>query len=472
LTEDGGGEVPLGAIGFYQVVREGIHFVGLPQNALLSGSVALFIEVGIHPSGALDGVYIENNGEPINGLHFQDRPDGIIQAVWNTAQAPNGLYTLQLGAQLDGSVHISGSSVVVEVFNAIRFPNAWPVAGDAMRIDAQTIHANGTWTMQFYDENDNWLGELAGVVDGDGYCNVPGIQGPGFSLSLLDDNDEQLPFESIKTEVTTYAAAGSGQTPPQASAQIRTVVERRWWRGFPTYYNVAYMQIYNPSSHNGINLRFMVGNVVGAAQSRYPHDPNAVARGTMENPFALIGANDWVNLQGVDLRGADGHNRNLYYFGHGGPNSIGTGSINTRIRVGDLKFVLRNAPDPLVGTNRYPYRFVFLDGCKTAEGDFPPAFGIPKGSTTADDFILKRGIRPRAFLGWNKNVTITWGAFDQQHNMFIGSFFDKWANSAHPITGQPLGLADAIELASPSGWNQKQHLRIHGAANLRFLDDR
>jgi len=37
-----------------------------------------------------------------------------------------------------------------------------------------------------------------------------------------------------------------------------------------------------------------------------------------------------------------------------------------------------NLNDPLKGTNMHPYRFVFLDGCNTADGNWPQAFGIPK----------------------------------------------------------------------------------------------
>lgn len=52
MTEDGGGEVPLGAIGFYQVVRHGVHFICLTNGMQLGGIVGLPVEVG-HPEGEL-----------------------------------------------------------------------------------------------------------------------------------------------------------------------------------------------------------------------------------------------------------------------------------------------------------------------------------------------------------------------------------------------------------------------------------
>ena len=45
LTEDGG-EVPLGAIGFYQVVRDGVHLVGYTNGMVISGRVPLPVELG------------------------------------------------------------------------------------------------------------------------------------------------------------------------------------------------------------------------------------------------------------------------------------------------------------------------------------------------------------------------------------------------------------------------------------------
>ncbi len=163
--------------------------------------------------------------------------------------------------------------------------------------------------------------------------------------------------------------------------------------------------------------------------------------------------------------------RNLYYFGHGSAERFGySHDTNQQINLGDLNRILKNAPDPLKGTNGHPYRFVFLDGCKTANGGLAPAFGIPKGNVSATEFSTKRGLRLRAFLGWDKNCTVGWAAFDQQHNTFIGSFFDKWAHATDEA-GLPLGAQGAINAANPLLWNQKPHLVIHGCPDLPWMDD-
>jgi len=163
--------------------------------------------------------------------------------------------------------------------------------------------------------------------------------------------------------------------------------------------------------------------------------------------------------------------RNIYYFGHGSAERMGySDDINQQINISDLNRILQNASDPLKGTNGQPYRFAFLDGCKTANGGLAPAFGIPKGNVSVDEFTGKRGIRPRAFLGWKNNVTIGWVTFNQQHATFIGSFFDKWANG-RDSQGLPLGIKAAIGEANPQGWGPKDGLVVHGYEGLFWMDD-
>jgi hypothetical protein len=125
LTEDGGGQLPLGAIGVYQVVRVGVHLVGVPEGMVLSGQVPLPVEFG-HP-------------------------------------APNAILS-----------------------NVVFYPDPWEVGGLAIYVGAQTIYTGGTWALDIYDDQDTHVGHLQGYVAADGYCNHPGIPGPGFSLDNTD----------------------------------------------------------------------------------------------------------------------------------------------------------------------------------------------------------------------------------------------------------------------------------------------
>jgi hypothetical protein len=241
-------------------------------------------------------------------------------------------------------------------------------------------------------------------------------------------------------------------------------VERRWF--FNTRYAVAYQQIFNPSSLNGLILQAMMQNVAGAAEARRNGDP---IRGSSQVPWELPDAGAWNSLR-QDLTN---HSvRNFFYFGHGSAESFGSGGAGTRITVKDLQAMLGNAKSPMVGTNRHPYRFVFLDGCKTAGGGLPEAFGIPKGNVAFEEFWPKRGMRARAFVGWPNTVLFAWGGVDTAHTEGISRFYQHWA-TIDPGTQQPTRLDDAIDRATKnqSGnviWSTGQKLVIHGYYGLGF----
>ena len=91
--------------------------------------------------------------------------------------------------------------------------------------------------------------------------------------------------------------------------------------------------------------------------------------------------------------------RNLFYFGHGSGDKIGTskdpGMTLTSKEVGTLLHYGDSNT-----TNRHFFRYVFLDGCNTANGNFPTKFGIPKKEHVPYSDYLENNMRPRAFSGW------------------------------------------------------------------------
>jgi len=81
-------------------------------------------------------------------------------------------------------------------------------------------------------------------------------------------------------------------------------------------------------------------------------------------------------------------NRNFFYYGHGEPDALYSIDENA------LSFYLK----------KHYYRFVFLNGCSTAAGGLPAAFGINFNSTKDMSYFQANGIRPRTFLGYSKDV--------------------------------------------------------------------
>ena len=119
----------------------------------------------------------------------------------------------------------------------------------------------------------------------------------------------------------------------------------------------------------------------------------------------------------------NGSYRNLYLLAHGNSHKVGGDfdavppNIGVAWGVGSaaslsayqVRTNLGADPNaPLAG--RRTYRFVFLDGCKTASGDFPSAFGIsPRHKTDLNYYQDSQGNylqRPCALVGWNIAVPL------------------------------------------------------------------
>jgi hypothetical protein len=100
-------------------------------------------------------------------------------------------------------------------------------------------------------------------------------------------------------------------------------------------------------------------------------------------------------------------NRNFYYNGHGNPDAVHS-ITSENIRA--------------LNNGRHYYRFVFLDGCSTANGSLPAAFGINLNSEQPLSYFQKHGMRPRLFMGYNKDVFFA----------SPGSFYDPSTGGTYP----------------------------------------
>jgi hypothetical protein len=179
------------------------------------------------------------------------------------------------------------------------------------------------------------------------------------------------------------------------------------------------------------------------------------------------------------------NNRNLYYFGHGAPNLVG-GDINkidgSNNIVGSMNYAISNAKltgqwvaNNVTKNNYYgpmPFRFVWLDGCDTAAGNWPAAWGVP-GQVEPLSYYQSSantsGARPSAFVGWDVEVggNKGWGTADKfwQFRQF---WMSNW--SVEVTTGETLQQAfqDALDGSSWVDESHFQHLKIFGYQNMTF----
>lgn len=148
----------------------------------------------------------------------------------------------------------------------------------------------------------------------------------------------------------------------------------------------------------------------------------------------------WSELQ---LRLYSPSTRNFYYNGHGSETTIEgdvqvvntDGYVTGGRRFPGSKAFLDSATvkDLIVfnhGTGFRPYRFVFLDGCQTAVGDWPEAFGTEKTTNVLNFYYSTNNTRhtpPSAFVGWNVSPGGEgWGNVQQNQN-FRSYWMSNWS---------------------------------------------
>lgn len=469
--------------GFYQVVRVGPHFFGLTNGMVLSGQVSLPMEFGnTNSSASLDTLFLfAPDGGPVpGGITFPAIPEGIsngITAHWDTTVVSNGTYTFGVGAYLnDYSYSQYGMSmteyddnmITVQVSNPISW-DGYGVGGDAFYVGAQTLYTNGTWTLDIYDNQNNllavlplWLTGLPGPIDGNGYCAWPDPNDPtqpdptapfpGFSLSNLNANGNRLPYPSY-TLVMTATAPGGGSS--KTSTNIVAIEPA--WTEWPSTTVISYQQLFAYASLAYDDEMAMV-QAVAAIQSVYHPLVGLPLFNNLDLPFEITMGNGWASVTNAL---ATTGTRDFYYFGHGSPASLGGGGLPAATIA---KLLGNNA----VTTNSHPYRFVFLDGCLTANGNFPQAFGILKIENMAGtDFSDKRGIRQRAFMGWDKTKIIGGlGAYwNDSHSGLVTGFYQNW-QIRNPQTGYgQWGVKAAFGFAAATN-SMSGGMKIYGSKDL------
>lgn len=158
--------------------------------------------------------------------------------------------------------------------------------------------------------------------------------------------------------------------------------------------------------------------------------------------------------------------RNFYYSGHSSGNSIGySDSVpNDGITRSNLSSTLTNqwkyvqgAPDKLYFEFRKPFRFVFIDGCNSANGWFPEAFGIP--------IEIRNNYKSRAFMGWT--VINRMSLLNDDHRLFTERFWTRWVGDED--YAKPLINARNQALASTPSVNLSE-IRIFGSPGLAWGD--
>jgi hypothetical protein len=482
-AEGGGGPENLTSytprsMGFYRVVRTGISLWSITNGMVLANSVRVPVEIGIIQTQTLSSVFV--SGDPTQAVTVTAieldtfNPTNDVHAlsfVWNTQLTTNGLYNVFAGASVDlGALPSRKYSLLVS--NLIWFPEQYNWAGYFIEVQAQSVHAGGTYEVKIFDESDFNFLTLTGTNDGQGFITYGGVR--GFRVQNYNANGVQYADSFYKIVVRT-TQSGASAAPASVMATNFVWVEPPWPGGTGSLYTqfaIGYMPVFGaPGGGNtaAAALDAMVRAIYTAAEGRPGYD--TVINGNSGAPFTMTTQGDFTTLL-RDLR-VDPV-RNLYYYGHGTPDVIGNYNKkapqgNRYLSKEDFAKFLKNKGSPFTTTNAHPFRFVFLDGCRTAAGDMCLAFGIPKQTKVPLATFANKGLRARAFCGWNEGVVVGFANAISGHHNYIAEIFDNWVNGIDPNTGQPNGIGRAAFLARAT-FGQSQNLIIYGYEGLQFND--
>jgi hypothetical protein len=441
----------------------------------------------------VDGVMTDTSVYETNGQWI---------AIWDTTEIANGLHEVDFQIQLWGDDYSTTvSSTFVTVRNVVSFPNFYPLAGSTIFVAPETLYAKGAWQMDVYDDQSNLFASLAGPVDANGFCDDPDTLQPGITISIVDDQGNQLPSAYYTILLTVFPAAD----PPPVTLQRRVQVEKPW-ASYPGEWVVAYQPLFDPNSASGITQSRSLAASTDYIANTAPFNNNSILSspltaggnvpmilGNLENQNWTPGYNgavQWSSLTTILSEKTPGQNaRNLYMFCHfcNGQYLGGTANPSWGISLERLNnSILLNGPnllDPVLShTNRHPYRFVFIDGCESANGNLASAFGIPLLQTNYLAWT-NLAIPARDFVGW-KNVKIgrSFNALpNQDHLIYIRSFFDLWS-SFNQNTGSFYTLQHALRDADlPVTYNNEggpddikgqthfyNDIQIWGVVDLQF----
>jgi hypothetical protein len=422
-----GGETNI--TGLYEVVMMGPNICALTNGQVLSGVVVIPVEA-FEPSGNLNTMAVQDSGVPLaSTLHVQPFERPVPLLVLDTTQLSPGPHSLSAICQYvdpsagteEGTIVYEGVStpeISVTVSNEITFPDWIPFFGEFANsavINAQCTTSNSDWYLDVYGDTNRYIGTMSGNTP-DGNINIVwDLTGPG----NIVQNDSKFSFH-----LTTYVggvARATGTPPP-----IYRVFDP-WMPGLGGWVVVNQQAWENVLDHGQLDVE-----ADGFAQTA--SGLGCVVRPTLNSQSFRIrfgsgdplGDYDWASFRNALY---DLHSRNLFYLGHGGPTAIGYDTTTTNRSISSAELGTNFCTMP-PRTNGIPHRwrFVLLDGCSTAAGNLPEAFGIIHREHVLSIDYINASLRPSAFAGWSEDKTARFvNVIYQPHVYFFQHFLQHWS---------------------------------------------
>ncbi|MBI3850322.1 MAG: hypothetical protein HY298_08545 [Verrucomicrobia bacterium] len=388
----------------------------------------------------------------------------VAEAIWN----------LNTNTDIDvdewpNFLKLQSYAVQVVVSNEISFPN-WidEFGSNLMAFDVTSIYPDADWQLDIYDSQTNYVGSFTNHTT-DGLIHV--------LWGVTNSQGTPLPDTVFYSATTVTHASGGG------TASVRKINPRKIIvaDNYPPVgqWIIAWQNIFehNPEQYknqsepqpNMLNSMFNAYHAADIGGGRI--EPLGSLPGTFQplhwgtDDTTTQKTQDWTQFK-VALTNLNA--RNLYYFGHGEPERLGGANPANRTltskEVGTLLRYKDSNP-----TNRHFFRYVFLDGCETANGSFPTKFGIPKKEHVPLGDYYVPTMRPRAFSGWTDYVQFSvLGEIPWQFPAYRINFWAYWSQTTRDLFESHRDARDSISGAT--SFKIGQNLKIYGFEEMRFND--
>jgi hypothetical protein len=446
------------------------------------------------PLDSVDNTTVLINGQPTDYAVFTSDVYGGV-TNWGVGiyfdRFPNGTNTIQLLTTVRQSdtlndqtpyMVFSNAPQTITIGNTFIYTN-WAdlILSNTYTFNAQSSVTNVNWEIDIYDVYDNFVNYQTGYSS-DGNISWPWDL-TDYNGNSRANGDADPFFFSYLTVTTssggTAAPNGSfgGWMPPLAS---KFPSAGAW---FFAYFDKFYDD--GTSNYSGADSSYLpaLQNMEGGPYLNqiafwdYPIKFGATySQADRDASWQSLGSN---YLQRWNIR-------NFYYFGHGAPDSIG-GDVNTLDSSNNITGAKNLPGSKAYLTSKWvhdnvtfnslwgpiPFRFVFLDGCDTAKGGWPQAWGVPKQAEPLSYYQSTNntaGRRPSAFVGWDVEIggNKGWGTIDKFWQ-FRTSWMAQWSVEFATETLKN-AFDDAFNFSNWVDQNHYNHMKIFGYQDMKFLD--
>lgn len=388
--------------------------------------------------------------------------DGIIQTIWDGLDA-NGNpvpdehdYTVTVFVTEAPSA--SQSSLLLGIANEVEKSvtkiNQYGMVDCAIEDAAQMpSEYDYTYTM-IYNE---WMAR----PDKDEYPPLP----PPTPVMTEQKTKKKLPLSEILKKKTDSASTGPIPSAAGGSGSVKTVPwkETPWSSGQILLARQKYSSGLAGFAFNA-TIATMLNNVstlVEAATTEVGNHRSVVDNTVFVSPDSGSYSSLLGKLQATSTRA-------FYYHGHSNGKAVGYSEFtpNEGLTDNQLQLSLNNLHLPAQNglparyRFRHPFRFVFIDGCLSANGGLPEAFGIAKNTGTNYHPNYKR-----AYMGWASTTQNSIANNDFQ--LWTQKFWVSWLDDA---ANYDRSLSQALDIANTTYPNitNSAPLVVYGSKSLTW----